>query len=82
MLFRDIINWTFNDSKPLSWPPAPTDIEIKSIDELLPPDFLKFLNFLICGDAKMEKSEKTERIALYIGQVRLNKQVTDIGFTS
>ena len=42
---------SFNESKSFPWSPTPDDLEIKSSDELLPPDPVKFLNFLICGDA-------------------------------
>lgn len=69
LLLRRIIQQAFNESKSLPWPPTADDLEVKSSDELLPPDLLKFLNFVISGDADMEKSEKIRRIVLSIGQV-------------
>ena len=69
LLLRGIIKQAFNESKSLPWPPTPEDLEIKSSDELLPSDLVRFLNFLVRGDADVEKCEKTRRIVLSIGQV-------------
>ena len=59
LLLRSIIQQEFNEPKLLPWPPTADDLEVKSSDELLPPDLVKFLNFVISGDADMEKCEKT-----------------------
>ena len=55
LLLRGIIKQAFNESKSLPWPPIPEDLEIKSSDELLPSDLVRFLNFLVRGDADVEK---------------------------
>ena len=57
--FCGIIKRAFKESKSLPWPPTPDDLEIRSSDELLPHDLVKFLNFLICGDADGETCENT-----------------------
>ena len=62
LLLCSSIQQAFKDSEPLPWPP--------SSDELLPSDLLKFLNYVISGDADVERCEKTRRIVLSIGQVR------------
>lgn len=70
LLLRSSIQQAFKDSEPLPWPPSADDLEVKSSDELLPSDLLKFLNYVISGDADVERCEKTRRIVLSIGQVR------------
>jgi hypothetical protein len=60
LLLRRIIQQAFNESKSLPWPPTADDLEIKSSYELLPSDLVKFLNFIISGDADM--AEKCEKI--------------------
>jgi hypothetical protein len=69
LLLHSTIQRAFNESKSLPWPPTADDLEVKSSDELLPPDLMKFLNFVIAGDTDMEKCKKTRRIVLSIGQV-------------
>lgn len=69
LLLRSIIQQAFTESKSLPWPPTADDLEIKYSDEVFPLNLMKFLNLLISGDADMEKSEKTRRIVLSIGQV-------------
>ena len=44
LLLRSSIQQAFKDSEPLPWPPSADDLEVKSSDELLPSDLLKFLN--------------------------------------
>jgi len=66
---RSIIKQAFNDSKPLPWPPTADDLEANSSEKFLPPDLVKFLNFVISGEVDVEKCEKTRRIVLSIGQV-------------
>ena len=68
--FAAPIQQAFKDSEPLPWPPSADDLEVKSSDERLPSDLLKFLNYVISGDADVERCEKTRRIVLSIGQVR------------
>ena len=70
LLLRSSIQQAFKDSEPLPWPPSADDLEVKSSDELLLSDLLKFLNYVISGDADVERCEKTRRIVLSIGQVR------------
>ena len=69
LLLRGIIQQAFKDSKSLPWPPTADDLDVKSSEELLPPDLVKFLNFVIAGDGDVDHSEKTKRIVLSIGQV-------------
>ena len=69
LLLRSSIQQAFKDSEPLPWPPSADDLEVKSSDELLPSDLLKFLNYVISGDADVERCEITRRIVLSIGQV-------------
>ena len=66
MFLRIIIQQAFKPSKPLPWPPTADDLEVESPDELLPPDFL---NFVISGDADVEKCEKTKWLVFSLGQV-------------
>ena len=69
LLLRSSIQRAFKESKPLPWPPSADDLEVNSSDELLPSDLVKFLNYVISGDAHVVRCEKTERIVLSIGQV-------------
>jgi len=69
LLLRSIIQQAFNEAKSLPWPPTADDLEIKYSDEVFPLDLMKFLSLLISEDADMEKSEKTRRVVLSIGQV-------------
>ena len=69
LLFRSSIQQAFKLAKPLPWPPSAEDLEVKSSDEVLPSDALKFLNYVISGDADVVSCEKTRRIILSIGQV-------------
>ena len=69
MFLRRIIQQVFKTSKPLPWPPTADDLEVESPDELLPPDLVKFLNFIISVDADVEKCEKTKRLVFSLGQV-------------
>ena len=69
LLLRSSIQRAFKESKPLPWPPSADDLEVNSSDELLPSDLVKFLNYVISGDAHVVKCEKTERIVLSLGQV-------------
>ena len=69
LLLRGIIQHTFNESKSLPWPPTADDLEVKSSDELIPLDLMKFLNLINSGEADLEKSEKTRRIVHSRGQV-------------
>ena len=50
------------DSKTLPWPPHMDDLDIK-VDEVLPPDIVKFLTLLISG-ASVVRNEKAEHIIL------------------
>ena len=68
-LLRSSIQRAFKEAKPLPWPPSADDLEVKSSDEVLPSDLLKFLNYVISGDSDVERCEKTGRIVLSIGQV-------------
>ena len=68
LLLHSVIR-EFKESKSHPWPPSADDLEVKSSDELLPPDLVKFLNYVISGDTNVEKCEKTRRIVLSIGQV-------------
>eukprot|EP00064_Thunnus_orientalis_P003781 superscaffoldBa00000322_g3792 len=47
LLLRGIIQQIFNESKSLPWPPTADDLEVKSSDELLLLDLMKFLNPII-----------------------------------
>ena len=69
LLLRSSIQREFKEAKPLPWPPSADDLEVKSSDEVLPSDLLKFLNYVISGDSDVERCEKTGRIVLSIGQV-------------
>jgi len=69
LLLRSLIQGAFKESKPLPWPPSADDMEGKSSDELIPSDLVKFLNYVISGDADGERCQKTEQIVLSIGQV-------------
>ena len=69
LLLYGIIKQAFKESKSLPWPPTPDDFEIKSSDELIPPDPVNILEFLICGDRDVEMCEETRCIVLFIGQV-------------
>ena len=69
LLLRSSIQRAFKEAKPLPWPPSADDLEVKSSDEVLPSDLLKFLNYVISGDSDVERCEKTGRIVLSIGQV-------------
>ena len=54
--------------KSLPWPPTADYLEIKS-EDLLPLDLFKFLNIVMSGEADVEeKSGKTRRLVLSIGQ--------------
>ena len=68
LLLCCVIKNAFTESKSLSLPPTADDLDIKSSDELLPPDLVKFLNFVMSGEAD-EKCEKTRCIVLSIAQV-------------
>ena len=70
LLLRSTIQHAFKESKPLPWPPRADDLEVASSNELLPLDLIKFLNYLLSGDADMDRCEKAKRIVLSIGQVR------------
>ena len=69
LLLHSLIQRAFKELKLLPWPPSADDLEVKSSDELIPSDLVKFLNYVISGDADVERCEKTARIALSIGQV-------------
>lgn len=69
LLLRSIIQRAYKESTPLPWPPTADDLEVKSSDEILPHELLKFLNFVISGEADMDTCEKTRRIVLSVGQV-------------
>ena len=69
LLLCSSIQQAFKEAKPLPWPPSAEDLEVKSSDEVLPSDVLKFLNYVISGDADVASCEKTGRIILSIGQV-------------
>ncbi|KAK3748756.1 hypothetical protein QZH41_020323 [Actinostola sp. cb2023] len=44
------------------------ELEVNSTDEILPPDLVRFLNYVVSGDENERKCEKTRRIVLSIGQ--------------
>lgn len=69
LLLRSLIQWAFKESRPLPWPPSADVLEVKSSEELLPSDLVKFLNYVISGDEDVGRCEKTGRIVLSIGQV-------------
>ena len=70
MLLRGIIQRAFKASPELPWPPTADDLDIKSADHL-PAELLDFLNYVISGEADLEKCQTTRRIVLSIGQVRV-----------
>ena len=47
LLLRSSIKQAFKESKPLPWPPSADNLEVKSSEELLPSDLVKFLNCVI-----------------------------------
>lgn len=69
LLLHDTIKKTFRESKSLPWPPTADDLEVTSLDDLLPSDLMKFLTLIISGDADIKKCEKTRRLVLSISQV-------------
>ena len=58
LLLRNIRVYTYKDSKALLWPSATNDLEIKSSEELLPPELVKFLNFVLSGDVDVDNRKK------------------------
>lgn len=70
LILRCVIQRAFKESKSLPWPPSADDLEVKSSNEVLPPDLFTFLSYVISGDAEMKKCDRTRRIVLSIGQVR------------
>jgi len=58
LLLRSIIQRAYKESTPLPWSPTADDLEVKSSDEILPHELLKFLrkflNFVISGEAGMD----------------------------
>ena len=69
LLLRQAIYNAFKESEPLPWPPTAEDLNVNSLDEALPPELKTFLNYVVSGDAKMDKGDKMKRIVLSIGQV-------------
>ncbi|CAH1773854.1 unnamed protein product [Owenia fusiformis] len=68
LLIRGIIQQAYKDSKSLAWPPSAEEL-IKASEDILPPNLIRFLNFVIVGDGdKDQMHEKTKRIVLSIGQ--------------
>ena len=59
LLLRRLIQRAFKESKPVPWPPSADDLEVKSSDELIPSDLVKFLNYVISGDADFKRCGKT-----------------------
>ncbi|KAK3700755.1 hypothetical protein QZH41_010937 [Actinostola sp. cb2023] len=68
LLLRNLIQQAFKQSKSLPWPPSADELEVNSTDEILPPDLVRFLNYVVSGDENERKCEKTRRIVLSIGQ--------------
>lgn len=66
---RQAIYNAFKKSEPLPWAPTAEDLNVNSLDEALPPELETFCNYVVSGDAKMDKGDKMERIVLSIGQV-------------
>ena len=69
LLLRQAIYNIFKESEPLPWPPTAEDLNVNSLDEVLPSELETFLNYVVSGDAKMDKGDKMKRIVLSIGQV-------------
>ena len=69
LLLRQAIYYAFEESEPLPWPPTAEDLNVNSLDEVLPSELETFLNYVVSGDAKMDKGDKMKRIVLSIGQV-------------
>lgn len=76
LLLRSLIQRAFKESEPLPWPPSADDLEVKSSDEPLPSDLVKFLNYVISGDADVERCEKTGRIVLYRPGITYSSSIT------
>lgn len=69
LLLRQVIYNAFKESEPLPWPPTVEDLNVNSLDEVLPSELETFLNYVVSGDAKKDKGDKMKRIVLSIGQV-------------
>ena len=59
LLLRGLIWQASCESQPLSWPPATEDLEVHSLNDVLPTDLIKFLSAAITGDTDMNRCEKT-----------------------
>ena len=69
-LLRGLIQKAFSNSTALPWPPTADDLD-QNLQEELPQDLLMFLNFVIAGSTEIDRCEKTKRVVLSIGQVKL-----------
>ena len=69
LLLRGMIQQAFCESRPLPWPPTAEDLEVHSMNDVLPTDLVKFLNAVITGDTDMNRCEKTRRVVFSLGQV-------------
>ena len=69
LLLHQAIYNSFKESEPLPWPPTVEDLNVNSLDEVLPSELETFLNYVVSGDAKMDKGDKMKQIVLSVGQV-------------
>ena len=69
LLLRGLIQQVFCESRPLPWPPTAEDLEMHSMNDVLPTDLVKYLNAVITGDTDVKRCEKTRRVVFILGQV-------------
>ena len=69
LLLHQAIYNAFKESEPLPWPPTAEDLNVNSMDEVLPSELETFLNYVISGDEKVDNGDKMKRIVLSVGQV-------------
>ena len=65
-ILRQAIYNAFKESEPLPWPPTAEDLNVNALDEVLPSELETFLNYVVSGDAKMDKGDKMKRIGQVI----------------
>ena len=59
LLLHGLIQLASCVSRPLPWPPTTDDLEVHSLNDVLPIDLIKFLSAVITGDTDMNRCEKT-----------------------
>ena len=81
LLLRQAIYNAFKESEPLPWPPTAEDLNVNSLDEVLPSELETFLNYVVSGDAKMDKGDKMKRIGQVIICFLVNVNLISLTFS-